>query len=115
MKNCLVGVLALLTLTVSAAEDLSKQHARSAPEWLRNGVVHEIFPRNFSPEGNFNGITARLDELKSLGVDILSNIAIAEPSEAALLATGGVLALVVTRRYIRAENPLRIHRTLPQP
>src|SRR5437667_4184072 len=71
MRNCLVGVLALLTLTVSAAEDLSKQHARSAPEWLRNGVVYEIFPRNFSPEGNFNGITARLDELKSLGVDIL--------------------------------------------
>ena len=71
MRNCLVGVLALLTLTVTAAEDLSKQHARSAPEWLRNGVVYEIFPRNFSPEGNFNGITARLDELKSLGVDIL--------------------------------------------
>jgi glycosidase len=33
--------------------------------------VYEIFPRNFSREGNFNAITARLDELKDLGVDIL--------------------------------------------
>ena len=34
-------------------------------------MVYEIFPRNFSAEGNFNGITARLDELKDLGVNIL--------------------------------------------
>jgi cyclomaltodextrinase / maltogenic alpha-amylase / neopullulanase len=34
-------------------------------------VVYEIFPRNFSPEGNFNGITSHLDELKDLGVNIL--------------------------------------------
>ena len=33
--------------------------------------MYEIFPRNFSEEGNFNAITRRLDELKNLGVDIL--------------------------------------------
>jgi glycosidase len=44
---------------------------RPVPTWLRQGVVYEIFPRNFSREGNFNGITARLDELKDLGVNIL--------------------------------------------
>src|ERR1051326_9576600 len=53
------------------AEDFSNQHARSSPGWLREGVVYEIFPRNFSAQGNFNGITARLDELKDLGVNIL--------------------------------------------
>src|SRR5208283_5964368 len=36
-----------------------------------SAVVYEIFPRNFTQEGNFNAITARLDELKDLGVDIL--------------------------------------------
>ncbi len=41
------------------------------PDWLRNGVVYEIYPRNFSKEGNFNGVNARLDELKALGVNIL--------------------------------------------
>ncbi len=39
--------------------------------WVQNGVIYEIFPRNFSAEGNFNGITARLDDLKTLGVTIL--------------------------------------------
>ena len=44
---------------------------RKSPDWLRSGVMYEIFPRNFSAAGDFNGITARLDELKDLGVDIL--------------------------------------------
>ena len=52
-------------------EDYSSQKARTSPEWLRDGVVYEIFPRNFSPGGNFEGITAKLDELHSLGVTIL--------------------------------------------
>ena len=43
----------------------------ATPNWLRDGVIYEIFPRNFSPEGNFNGITARLDELKDLGVNVI--------------------------------------------
>jgi glycosidase len=38
---------------------------------VRDGVVYEIYPRAFSPEGNFNGVTARLDDLKDLGVNIL--------------------------------------------
>jgi cyclomaltodextrinase / maltogenic alpha-amylase / neopullulanase len=56
----------LLTLSADPA-----QAARSSPQWLRSGVVYEIFPRNFSAEGNFNGITARLDDLKNLGANIL--------------------------------------------
>jgi len=53
------------------AGDISGQHARSSPEWLRHGVIYEIFERDFSPSGDFNGITARLDELKGLGVNVL--------------------------------------------
>jgi len=60
-----------LECSASAADDFSSQHARSSPAWLREGVIYEIFPRNFSAHGNFNGITARLDELKALGVNIL--------------------------------------------
>src|ERR1700722_20182849 len=44
---------------------------RKSPDWLRSAVVYEICPRNFSKEGNLNAITARLDELKDLGVDVL--------------------------------------------
>jgi cyclomaltodextrinase len=73
-KFCLL--LAVLCLTLSQplrADDTgpSKQNARTAPQWLRDGVLYEIFPRDFSPSGNLNGVTARLDQLKKLGVTIL--------------------------------------------
>lgn len=51
--------------------DVSKGQARSSPDWVRDGVVYEIYPRAFSQQGTFNGITARLDQLKDLGVTIL--------------------------------------------
>jgi glycosidase len=42
-----------------------------SPAWLRSAVLYEIFPRNFSPAGDFNSITARLDDLQNLGVNTL--------------------------------------------
>jgi glycosidase len=53
------------------SRDISKEQARPTRDWVRDGVVYEIYPRAFSPQGNFNGITARLDDLKDLGVNIL--------------------------------------------
>ncbi len=52
-------------------KDGARETARSAPAWLHDGVIYEVFPRNFSRAGDFNGITARLDELHDLGVNIL--------------------------------------------
>jgi glycosidase len=66
----LLGALALPAAFVSAA-DLSAPGTRPSPDWLRSSVFYEIFPRNFSPQGDFNGITARLDQLEDLGVNIL--------------------------------------------
>ena len=53
------------------ARNVSKLPARATRDWLRDGVVYEIYPRAFSEAGNFNGITVRLDRLKDLGVNIL--------------------------------------------
>ena len=44
---------------------------RPVRDWVRDGVIYEIYPRAFSQKGDFNSITARLDELKDLGVTIL--------------------------------------------
>ncbi len=66
----LVGWLAVNSAVISAA-DPSDLSTRKSPDWLRSAVVYEIFPRDFSEEGNLNAITARLDELKDLGVDVL--------------------------------------------
>jgi len=45
--------------------------ARIAPEWLRSGLIYEVFPRSFSAAGNLNGVTAGLDRLKALGVTVV--------------------------------------------
>ena len=45
--------------------------ARKSPDWIRNGVVYEIFPRSFSKEGNIDGIIDKLQTLKALGITIL--------------------------------------------
>jgi glycosidase len=59
------------SLTQQPARDVSKLTARTTREWVRDGVIYEIYPRAFSQAGNFNGITTRLDDLKELGVTII--------------------------------------------
>jgi glycosidase len=51
--------------------EYSKLDARPSREWVRDGVIYEIFPRSFSASGNFAGVTAGLDRLEKLGVTIL--------------------------------------------
>src|SRR6266705_6339972 len=74
---CLLVIAVLLGTSFSPsvaqqpARDVSKLSARPAPDWVRDGVIYEIYPRDFSPEGNFKGITRQLDRLKELGVTIL--------------------------------------------
>jgi cyclomaltodextrinase / maltogenic alpha-amylase / neopullulanase len=70
--HLVLAVLAFAATLVSAADrDVSGEHARVAPPWLREGVIYEIYPRAFSATGDFNGITSQLDGLKDLGVNIL--------------------------------------------
>jgi cyclomaltodextrinase len=68
-----------LALTALAATPLcraadavdSRPAARQSPDWLRDGVIYEVFPRAFSPDGNFKGVIPQLDRLKELGVNVL--------------------------------------------
>ena len=64
-------VLLLSSFYAGADGDISSIPARPSPEWLRDSVIYEIFPRDFSSAGNLDGITGKLDELHSLGVNIL--------------------------------------------
>ncbi len=64
--------LGLFCLRVHAdTSSAVNQCARPSPDWLRTGTIYEIFPRDFSASGDFKGVTARLDDLQSLGVNIL--------------------------------------------
>jgi len=64
-------VAACLCQWAARAEGFSQIPARTPPAWLRDGVVYEIFPRDFSAAGNFDGVIAGLDQLHDLGVTIL--------------------------------------------
>jgi glycosidase len=65
------AALVLFSSRVWADQDVSSATARSSPDWLRSGTIYEIFPRDFSPAGNLAGVTAHLDALHRLGVNIL--------------------------------------------
>lgn len=67
----LVLLFATATPAALAQRDVAREPARALRDWVRDGVIYEIFTRNFSPQGNFNGVTAQLDRLKALGVTIL--------------------------------------------
>ena len=51
--------------------DWSREAARAVPDWVRDAVVYEVFPRAFSPEGNLAGVTARLDHVRDLGATVV--------------------------------------------
>src|SRR4051812_6990262 len=68
-------VLLVLSAFIAApparADATSRPVARPSPDWLRDAVVYEVFPRAFSPQGNFDGVTAQLDRLRALGVTVI--------------------------------------------
>ena len=64
-------LVALLFIAPAMAQTATPAAARAAPDWLRDGLVYEVFPRDFSPKGDFNGVTAQLDRLKDLGVNVV--------------------------------------------
>ena len=67
--SLLAGLLA--TASAGRAADFSAVAARPSPDWLRSATIYEVFPRDFSAAGNLAGVTAKLDELHGLGVNLL--------------------------------------------
>jgi len=53
------------------SRNYSDRQARPSVDWVRRGVIYEIYTRSFSSSGNFAGIEQRLPELRTLGVTIL--------------------------------------------
>jgi glycosidase len=55
----------------TAQRDFSKEAARPTADWVKDAVIYEIYPRQYSAKGDFNSITADLDRLQNLGVTVL--------------------------------------------
>jgi cyclomaltodextrinase len=79
-KSLLISGLLLIALQLVAciapaanarAADDSMLVAHGSPDWVKDGVIYEIFPRDFSSTGDLAGVTKQLDRLQQLGVNIL--------------------------------------------
>jgi cyclomaltodextrinase len=80
LHKFLLNIIVALFLTANftfvaqsqqTTRDFSKENARASQEWVKDAVIYEIFPRQYSQKGDFNSITNDLDRLKDLGVTIL--------------------------------------------
>jgi glycosidase len=71
MKKYILLLLCSSLLFSQEPTRYAKENARPSEEWVKNGIIYEIYPRAFSKEGNFAGIEKKLPELKALGVTIL--------------------------------------------
>jgi alpha-glucosidase len=69
-------VLASLFLSLAGAWAQKSVAAQKADPWWKHALIYEIYPRSFQDSngdgiGDLNGITQRLDYLKTLGVDAI--------------------------------------------
>src|SRR5438094_8109541 len=71
----------VFALLLCLATSLSSSHAQQSPAsekhpWWQHAVFYEIYPRSFADSnndglGDLNGITSKLDYLRSLGIDAI--------------------------------------------
>ncbi len=68
-----IGVMLSAALLAHATDQvpLHQRQARPSPAWLTDGVIYQIQPRAFTPEGTLKAAQARLPKLAELGVTVL--------------------------------------------
>ena len=72
IKSLILSVfLASCVFGQQQSKDYSKENARGSQEWVKDAVIYQIWERAYSQKGDFNAITADLDRIKGLGVDVL--------------------------------------------
>ena len=75
MKKTLIGIVVLLTAATCAQAapltPLNEKHAQPAPEWLKHGVIYQVWLRSFTPEGTLKAATKRLPDVADLGATIV--------------------------------------------
>jgi len=97
MRSRLVAAIFLATLGSA-----QQPNARPSADWVKSGVVYEIYPRTFSPSGDFRGIEAQLPRLQKLGVTVLWLMPVHPPGQ--LKKKGSIGSPYAVRDYY-AINP----------
>ncbi|MDO4573961.1 MAG: alpha-amylase family glycosyl hydrolase [Planctomycetia bacterium] len=61
----------LLLASIAQAQNVAEKTARVPVEWLRSGVMYQINPRAFTPEGTLKAAEKRMPDVAKLGVTIV--------------------------------------------
>ena len=69
MKSCFAAFVLFPLVTFAA--NAWMQEARKTPAWFTEGVMYQIQPRAFTPEGTLKAAEKKLPYLKDLGVTIV--------------------------------------------
>ncbi|NQT17896.1 MAG: hypothetical protein HQ582_34410, partial [Planctomycetes bacterium] len=71
MRKARIGIAGLLMLATFAqharSSEPDERQARPSPEWVTRGVMYQIQPRAFTPEGTLKAATARLPKVADVG------------------------------------------------
>ena len=70
-KMTIIAGLAVGAALSSFASSANLMDARPSPDWFTKGVMYQVQPRAFTPEGTLKSIEAKLPYLKNLGVTIV--------------------------------------------
>lgn len=67
----IIGLLVLAVGWMASGANAWMQQARKTPAWFTEGVMYQIQPRAFTPEGTLKAAERKLPYLKDLGVTIV--------------------------------------------
>jgi alpha-glucosidase len=76
VRGLTCAILAFAFTSLLSAQQSSGAATHANPNWWKNAVIYEIYPRSFQDSngdgiGDLNGITQRLDYLQKLGIDAI--------------------------------------------
>jgi glycosidase len=66
-----VGMLILLAACSSTRAPSTFQATAARPEWIARAAIYEVFTRDFSPAGNFQGVIDGLDRIQATGTNVI--------------------------------------------
>jgi glycosidase len=74
MRTQLVAIMAsaLLAAACSVQSDRAVQSTTPSNDaWVAQTSIYEVFVRDFSPDGNFRGVTAGLEDIQAVGAEVV--------------------------------------------
>ena len=65
------AMLAVASRATACLAQVSSRGTAPDSSWVRHSAIYEVFVRDFSPSGNFQGVTRGLDRIQAVGANVV--------------------------------------------